>query len=798
MIAPDVVRTFPGYFMTTLRYVPLDLSCAAPELADAVTRKLSSAVQQFGTGWTLWFECQRNWSVDFDAGEWPNAATRLFDAQRAEQFRKGGQLKSEYFVTLLYRPAAGFLGEIEARLESTDDDATDPFKIEDKDRAKFEAGVSAFKGMLAGAMVEVTPLSGDALVTYLHSTVSAKRHPVRYTGPRLHMNWLLDSVFVPGASPMLGDHHLGLIKIMDTPDISNAGMLDFLNYLPYPYRRVVRYKPRSQSDAIAEIEFIRKSYDIKTLSPIQRLVRWFKPNYEPSTVRHDQVLLRDEAEKARTLVQLGKVSFGSWDHYVVLMDRDLGALQERVDDVTTKINSIGFPTYVATDDSHAAWFSTVPGHPAGDRRNLDVSSLSMACVLPATAVWTGPAQDNHLKAPVLRRCIDSTGTHFNLSLHPDGSYCDVGHVVAVGPTGAGKSTLLNSYAGAFLRYPDWRVAIIDVGGSARCTTLSVGGEYLALAEDDTSVKLQPFARANEASERAWALPFLKGCLADRIEITPEREDALTRAVTTLGSAPRPARTFTTLYELLQDEGLRAAMAIFCRGGELGDLFDNSEGQISAGSRFLCFETAELRKRPQAVGPALACVFHEIDRGIDGSPYLIIFDEAWKAMTHPFLASQILELLKTGRKRNVSVMLATQEVADITAASPALVQSVLNSCPTRLFTANMYAEQEDTKEALRWFGLKDEEVAKVTDMAGKREYFFKIGNLSRKIDLALTPVEIAVFGSNSPADHKAMDRILREHGRTGFIWNWLIHKGFDAKQVHEWSQQYGDEYLMAAE
>src|SRR3546814_19363321 len=84
----------------------------------------------------------------------------------------------------------------------------------------------------------------------------------------------------------------------------------------------------------------------------------------------------------------------------------------------------------------------------------------------------------------------------------------------------------------------------------------------------------------------------------------------------------------------------------------------------------------------AVLPVLTYLFHRLERRFDGAPTLLVLDEAWTFLDDPLFAGRIREWLKTLRKKNVSVVFATQSLADIqrSAIAPALV----DSCPSRIF------------------------------------------------------------------------------------------------------------------
>jgi type IV secretory pathway VirB4 component len=80
-------------------------------------------------------------------------------------------------------------------------------------------------------------------------------------------------------------------------------------------------------------------------------------------------------------------------------------------------------------------------------RQPPVSTLNLAHMMPLSAVWAGPARDDHFDAPPLFLARTEGSTPFRFSLHVG----DVGHTLIIGPTGAGKSVLLALMALQFRR-----------------------------------------------------------------------------------------------------------------------------------------------------------------------------------------------------------------------------------------------------------------------------------------------------------------------------------------------------------
>lgn len=88
----------------------------------------------------------------------------------------------------------------------------------------------------------------------------------------------------------------------------------------------------------------------------------------------------------------------------------------------------------------------------------------------------------------------------------------------------------------------------------------------------------------------------------------------------------------------------------------------------------------------AIAPAvLSYLFHRIEARFDGRTSLLIIDEGWLALDDVNFAGQLREWLKTLRKKNASVIFATQSLADIDGS--AIAPAIIESCPTRILLPN---------------------------------------------------------------------------------------------------------------
>ena len=165
------------------------------------------------------------------------------------------------------------------------------------------------------------------------------------------------------------------------------------------------------------------------------------------------------------------------------------------------------------------------------------------------------------------------------------------------------------------------------------------------------------------------------------------------------------RTLTGLSVLLQSNALKQALRPYCVGGPFGRLLD-AEAERLGDADVQAFETEGLIGTGAA--PAvLAYLFHRIEARLDGRPTLLIIDEGWLALDDPGFAAQLREWLKTLRKKNASVVFATQSLADI--ETSAIAPAIVESCPTRIFLPNERAIEPQITAIYRRFGLNDRQI-----------------------------------------------------------------------------------------
>ena len=748
LVGPGVVLNKDGSFQRTARFRGPDLDSATPAELVAVTYRLNNALRRLGSGWAVFVEAQRSAAQAYPQSRFPDPVSALVDRERREQFREeGAHFESGYYLTLLWMPPP----EEAARAEGWLYEGKASTGVDPKELVKsFADRTDRVLHLVEGFMPEAAWLDDAATLTYLHSTVSTKTQRVRVPETPVYLDALLaDEPLTGGLEPMLGAHHLRTLTITGFPTATFPGLLDELNRQAFPYRWSTRAIMLDKTDATKLLSKIRRQWFAKRKS-VAAILK------EVMTNEHSVLMDSDASNKAAdadmALQELGADHAGIAyvTATVTVWDRDPALAAEKLRLVEKVIQGRDFTCTIEGMNALEAWLGSLPGHVYANVRQPPISTLNLAHLIPLSAVWAGAERDEHFgDAPLLYGKTEGS-TPFRLSLHVG----DVGHSLIVGPTGAGKSVLLALMALQFRRYKGSQIFAFDFGGSIRAAALGMGGDW------------QDLGGALHAEEGLAAMLAGEGMVID-----PAAKEHLWSALTSLASAPPAERTLTGLAVLLQSQELKQALAPYLIGGPWGRLLDAEQERLGEAS-VQAFETEGLIGASSAAA-VLAYLFHRIEGRLDGSPTMIIIDEGWLVLDSPAFAAQLREWLKTLRKKNASVIFATQSLADI--ETSAIAPAIIESCPTRIFLPNERAAEPQIARVYERFGLNDRQIEILSRATPKRDYYCQSRRGNRLFELGLGDVALAFSAASSKTDQIRIAELVAAHGREGFAAAWLQNR-----------------------
>lgn len=772
LVADGVILNKDGSFQRTARFRGPDLDSATGSELVAAAARLNNVLRRLGSGWAVFVEAQRNPAEGYPSSVFPDPVSALVDEERRALFEEeGAHFESRYFFTFTYLPPSERSGRAHAWLyEGRQVAGVDWPEV----LRGFIDRTERLLALLEGFVPEAVWLSDTETLTYLHSTVSTARHRVAVPETPMHLDVLLaDRPLVGGLEPRLGRAHLRVLTVSGFPSSTWPGLLDELNRLAFPYRWSTRAICLDKVDAAKVLTRIRRQWFAKRKS-IMAILKEVLTNEASALLDTDAQNKALDADEALQELGADLIGHAYVTATVCVWDEDPATAEAKLRLVEKTIQGRDFTCTVETVNAVDAWLGSLPGHAYANVRQPPISTLNLAHMAPLSAVWAGPDRNEHLGGPPLLLAKTEGSTPFRFSLHVG----DVGHTMVVGPTGAGKSVLLALMALQFRRYAGAQVFAFDFGGSIRAAALAMGGDFHdlggALGDDpNLGVALQPLARTDEPAERAWAAEWLCAILGrEGIDLIPEVKEHLWTALESLATAPAAERTLTGLSVLLQSNALKRALQPYTIAGPWGRLLDAEHERLGVGS-VQAFETEGLVG--SAAAPAvLAYLFHRVASRLDGRPTLVIVDEGWLALDDPTFGAQLREWLKTLRKKNASVVFATQSLADVETSR--IAASIIESCPTRIFLPNDRAQEPQIAAAYARFGLNARQIEILSRASPKRDYYCQSRRGNRLFELGLGEVGLAFCAASAKTDQIAIAALLERDGPSEFAAAWLTHRG----------------------
>jgi type IV secretion system protein VirB4 len=158
--------------------------------------------------------------------------------------------------------------------------------------------------------------------------------------------------------------------------------------------------------------------------------------------------------------------------------------------------------------------------------------------------------------------------------------------------------------------------------------------------------------------------------------------------------PAQDRTLSEVRAFLgtSRSGAGARLEKWCAGGEFGWVVDCDRDIVSLDGRVIAFDQSGILDDPIAAGAVMATLFHYTSKLLDGRRLLLLLDEVWNALKIESFHAEIHNGLKTFRKYNAPILIATQSVAD--ALDSPIAHTIREQCPTQIYFTNPSASWED--------------------------------------------------------------------------------------------------------
>jgi type IV secretion system protein VirB4 len=554
----------------------------------------------------------------------------------------------------------------------------------------------------------------------------------------------------------LDDYFVQVLTLKSPPVHTFANLLRGLQEIRSNAIAVSEWKPESSFTVRKLIQSKRRHFHNAKTSMLNYLG-------SSSDLRPQDMLVDDGA--AGVVTELGGClaelelhgrRFGQFSLSVVLFDFDRGSLRRSVAECIKVLGAHDGQFIEERYNLLNAWVAALPGNHAHNLRRLWISDANYADLAFLFTQRTGAPRNAHLNAEYLAAFETEAGTPYFFNLH----YKDNAHTLILGATGSGKSFLASMLLASLQKYGPFTF-IFDLGGGYESLTRLFGGTYLALGPETRSFSINPFSLPPTRENHQFLLAFFKVLIESggHRMTAPEEQDLAEQIENIYAIDPRQRR-LSTLANIV-GRNLRTQLLRWVEGGPYGGFFDSVDDTLTF-APFQTFDFQGAERYGDALEALLFYVLHRANALIyDDAQAAILkvfmMDEAWRFFRHPAIRAYLIEALKTWRKKNAAMILATQSVDDLVHSE--MLPVVTESCATRMFLASPGIDPRVYRDV---FHLNETETAWIAKLVPKRQILIKKPDLAKVVNLNVDPKSYWLY-TNSPYDNVRRKDAFERYG-----------------------------------
>jgi type IV secretion system protein TrbE len=750
-----------------MRGLSLEASSRA-ELAVA-SEQLVRAFRHLGTNYMVQAIFHRLPATTYPERRFPSRAAWLIDDERRHQFAAENYWRSLCRLYITMQNEAVVPSHIRSAVFSTAATAGSP---------NAELSLKGFRECCAkvedtfGGTIGLRRTPKPETFRDLILGVTGRDYPAIMPAGKVRLNEIIASErWYGGVAPWIGELHMRPVCITAYPAETIPQMLAVLLRHPGQMTLCARFICQDPHTTHEQLQLERTFWVRAQLGSFFDIIAKALNIPRRKTINQDAERQIAEVDDAVAAAAAG-MPFGWVTITAVIKDTDPVRATMRARALVKDLSALGLIARLEDANAVEAIQGTWPGDGWSNvRRPLLTAGNFAELILPAEH-WSGtPTIDSPFfppDTPVPLACGGSGKEPFYPPSHLGG----VANQLVIGPTGSGKSALLGAQVAATTALPCVQIVWLDFDYSSFVLAHALGATYQELAADGSS-PLCPLAHLDDENGVGWLFDWFTRLFARWQFVLDEAQAAdLTEALEL--AKTMNLRTLTLLAKLVQDPRMRGVLSNYIAGGKWGHIFDGDPADFPADKGGGAVTVYEMRGLvalgDRAAAPATELILHTCETQMGETPTFIYVDEAWRMLSDEVSRDWLYAAIRTFRKRNAGITLATQSLTEI-AHSP-YRDLLLESCPGKIFLPNAEAKGEYVREAYLKLGLTEREISIIGNAAPRREYYFHSTQGRRLFTLNLGPVAIALCAATGHRDVEQARRLLEQYGREQFLDVWL--------------------------
>ena len=488
------------------------------------------------------------------------------------------------------------------------------------------------------------------------------------------------------------------IEIKDYSPETFCGMLDTLMYLDVNYTITQSFTPMKREKAKKELK---------------KQQAHFKASEDDSITQEQQFYL------ALDRLTNGEICFGNYHFSIIVFGKDVKNVKDNSNKIITCLQDSGLQVTLADIHLPHVYFSQLPTNFGLRARVSPITNENYASLIALHNFPKGRSKNNPWgNAITVLKTPSKQPYYFNI--HAEKSKEDfgdftLGNFLALGQSGGGKTAFLQFINNQLLKFaskdtfpkniPDnikkMSLIYLDKDYGAMANILASGGRYIKLS-NGVPTGFNPFM-IEATNENIRKLQILMKIIVTQNGETlrTSDEEQIATAINNVMSHDIKDRTYgiSLFLENLTDDNtddnsLKRRFNLWKKGNKFGWVFDNENDVLDFPDNINYFgiDGTEFLNDPDVSAPLSFYILWKSLDLLDGRRFGLIIDEFWQWLMNSLIQEEVFNKLKTIRKENGFIGMASQSVDDVLKLS--IARTIVEQTSTHIFFPNEKAIQDD--------------------------------------------------------------------------------------------------------
>jgi len=413
------------------------------------------------------------------------------------------------------------------------------------------------------------------------------------------------------------------------------------------------------------------------------------------------------------------------------------------------------------EDMHIAlcYYSQLPGNFNFFRRNTYINTRKTASFASLHNAPSGRIENIWGKAITIFRRSDGAPHFFNLHNNANN-----GHTMIVGPADSAKGVLANFLMSESSKY-DPQILSLNQFGTSRVVVKALGGEHSIIDPANQSFARNPFTIEDTPENQEFLRNLLLLIAFPDGQYTEEQKNIVFDALEQLIATEHySSRKISKLLNFITNDDIKNTISLWCGDNKFATLFDHDYDAFDFGVKIVGFDVGYLinKEYDASIAPFMLYSLHKFTHILDGSPAIIVINDANLLLSNPIFESFLPKWLDHLTANNALAIF----VCDTTNSFNNNLKLINDKIATHLFLP--HSSPKDYQEALK---LTDEETKIIKEIKLLyRNFMIKQGHRCIVVELNLDGLDYVIRTLEGKKNAvEAMEQAIKTNGENPNSW-----------------------------